>query len=121
MYRERASRVDGVVVWTRTAPEGDGGPVYPVLPDGCMDLLWIGGRLSVAGPDTHAFTPQLSGAGGGFTDAVGVRFAPGIAPALLGVPAHELRDRRVDLTDLWPGPAGRDIAERVAAATDPAA
>ncbi|MFC9745528.1 helix-turn-helix domain-containing protein [Streptomyces niveus] len=121
MYRERASRVDGVVVWTRTAPESDDGPVYPVLPDGCMDLLWIGGRLSVAGPDTHAFTPSRSGPGGGFTDAVGVRFAPGIAPALLGVPAHELRDRRVDLTDLWPGPAGRDIAERVAAATDPAA
>ncbi|MET9551663.1 helix-turn-helix domain-containing protein [Streptomyces sp. NPDC006645] len=121
MYRERASRVEGVVVWTRTAPERDDGPVYPVLPDGCMDLLWIGGRLSVAGPDTRAFTPDLSGDGGGFEDAVGVRFAPGVAPALLGVAAHELRDRRVDLTDLWPGPEGRDIAERVAAATDPAA
>ncbi|MFC8824552.1 helix-turn-helix domain-containing protein [Streptomyces sp. NPDC057137] len=120
MYRERASRVEGVVVWTRTAPERDDGPVYPVLPDGCMDLLWIGGRLSVAGPDTHAFTPDLAG-GDGFADAVGVRFAPGIAPALLGVPAHELRDRRVDLTDLWPGSEGRDTAERVAAATDPAA
>jgi len=51
----------------------------------------------------------------------GSAFAPGIAPALLGVPAHELRDRRVDLTDLWPGSEGRDIAERVAATTDPAA
>lgn len=89
-----------------------------------MDLLWIGGRLSVAGPDTHAFTPEprgASGAGGGFADAVGVRFAPGVAPALLGVPAYELRDRRVDLADLWPGPEAREIAERVAAATDPVA
>ncbi|MEV0774209.1 DUF6597 domain-containing transcriptional factor [Streptomyces sp. NPDC050428] len=120
MYRERASQVEGVVVWTRTAPEHDDGPVYPVLPDGCMDLLWIGGRLSVAGPDTHAFTPDLSD-GGPVADAMGVRFAPGIAPALLGVPAHELRDRRVDLTDLWPGPEGRDTAERVATAADPAA
>lgn len=111
--------MEGVVVWTRTAPERADGPVYPVLPDGCMDLLWIDGRLSVAGPDTHAFTPDLTSAGSGFADAAGVRFAPGVAPALLGVPAHELRDRRVDLTDLWPGPEGRDIAERVAAATDP--
>lgn len=86
-----------------------------------MDLLWIGGRLTVAGPDTRAFTPALPADGGGFPDAVGVRFAPGVAPALLGVPAHELRDRRVDLTDLWPGPEARDIAERVATATDPAA
>ncbi|MET4924054.1 helix-turn-helix domain-containing protein [Streptomyces sp. PSRA5] len=123
MYRERASRAEGVVVWSRTAPERDDAPVYPVLPDGCMDLLWIGGRLRVAGPDTHAFTPDPAGAagGGGFVDAVGVRFAPGIAPALLGVPAYELRDRRVDLTDLWPGPEGREVAERVAAAGDPAA
>lgn len=93
-----------------------------------MDLLWIGGRLTVAGPDTHAFTPDLpgvdggaGGGGGGSADAVGVRFAPGIAPALLGVPAYELRDRRVDLTDLWPGPESRRIAERLAAAGDPAA
>ncbi|MEU0956898.1 helix-turn-helix domain-containing protein [Streptomyces niveus] len=122
MYSERASHAEGVVVWTRTAPERDDGPVYPVLPDGCMDLLWTGGRLSVAGPDTHAFAPKLSrGGGGGFADVVGVRFAPGVAPALLGVPAHELRDRRVELADLWPGPEAREIAERVATATDPAA
>ncbi|MFD3923838.1 DUF6597 domain-containing transcriptional factor [Streptomyces sp. NPDC058595] len=121
MYRERASRAEGVVVWTRTAPERDDGPVYPVLPDGCMDLLWTGGRLSVAGPDTHAFAPDLSNGAGGFADVVGVRFAPGVAPALLGVPAHELRDQRVALADLWPGPEAREIAERVAAATDPAA
>ncbi|TXL89222.1 DUF6597 domain-containing transcriptional factor [Streptomyces sp. IB2014 016-6] len=121
MYSERASHTEGVVVWARTAPERDEGPVYPVLPDGCMDLLWTGGRLSVAGPDTHAFAPKLSDGGGGFADVVGVRFAPGVAPALLGVPAHELRDQRVALADLWPGPEAREIAERVAAATDPAA
>ncbi|MFF2186890.1 DUF6597 domain-containing transcriptional factor [Streptomyces sp. NPDC058155] len=121
MYRERASHAEGVVVWTRTAPERDDGPLYPVLPDGCMDLLWTGGRLSVAGPDTHAFAPKLSNGGGGFAEVVGVRFAPGVAPALLGVPAHELRDRRVELSDLWPGPEAREIAERVATATDPAA
>lgn len=123
MYRERASHIEGVVVWSRTAPaEPDAGPVYPVLPDGCMDLLWVGGRLSVAGPDTHAFAPEPRADGSsGFTDVVGVRFAPGVAPTVLGVPAHELRDRRVELADLWPGPESREIVERVATAADPAA
>lgn len=87
-----------------------------------MDLLWIGGRLGVAGPDTHAYQPNLQGGTvGGGGECVGVRFAPGIAPALLGVPAHELRDLRVDLADLWPGPESREIVERVATAADPAA
>ncbi|WP_329379710.1 helix-turn-helix domain-containing protein [Streptomyces sp. NBC_01716] len=121
MYRERASRADGVVVWTRTARVPGGGPVYPVLPDGCMDLLWIGGRLGVAGPDTHAYQPDLPADATGGGVCVGVRFAPGIAPALLGVPAYELRDRRVDLADLWPGAEAREIAERIGTAADPAA
>ena len=120
VYEERASRVEGAVVWTRTAPEPGGGPVYPVLPDGCMDLLWLGGRLTVAGPDTHAHVPQAPEATGG-GDCTGVRFAPGTAPVLLGVPACELRDRRVALADLWPEREAREVAERVAAATDPAA
>ncbi|MET8326525.1 DUF6597 domain-containing transcriptional factor [Streptomyces sp. NPDC005181] len=113
-YEERESRLDGAVVWTRQVSHG---PVRPVLPDGCMDLLWIDGRLLVAGPDTHAYESSEV-AGGRFT---GIRFAPGTAPALLGVPAHELRDRRVDLADLWPGAEVRVLTERVADAADPAA
>ncbi|WP_406456358.1 helix-turn-helix domain-containing protein [Streptomyces sp. NBC_00876] len=113
-YEERVSRLDGAKVWTLTVPRGS---VHPVLPDGCMDLLWIGGRLLVAGPDTHAEPPAGTG-GGTFT---GIRFAPGTAPALLGVPAHELRDRRVALAELWPGPLVRELTERVAGAVDPAA
>lgn len=113
-YEERASRIDGARVWTLTVPQGS---VHPVLPDGCMDLLWIGGRLLVAGPDTRAETP--SGPDGG--SYVGIRFAPGTAPALLGVPAHELRDRRIALADLWPEALVRELTERVAGAADPAA
>jgi hypothetical protein len=37
-----------------------------------------------------------------------VCFAPGTAPTYLGVPAHELRDRRVELADVWAGP-GRAV------------
>ena len=98
VYVERASRLPGAVVWTNT-PSRPG--VGRVLPDGCMDLLWHHGRLMVAGPDTRAYLP------GGVTGPwAGVRFYPGAAPALLGVPAHELRDRRVELTDLWPASTG---------------
>ncbi|MFI6208506.1 helix-turn-helix domain-containing protein [Streptomyces sp. NPDC051041] len=111
MYAERASRLTGAVVWTNTPAGPD---AARVLPDGCMDLLWHEGRLLVAGPDTHAHLTAEPG------PWAGIRFPPGTAPALLGVPAHELRDRRVDLADLWPAARVRRLAARVAAAPDPA-
>ncbi|MEU8921193.1 helix-turn-helix transcriptional regulator [Kitasatospora sp. NPDC048545] len=116
-YVERASRVPGAVVWTKRAVGPTGADTAgPVLPDGCMDLLWTPGRLLVAGPDTRAFRP-----GPGLTGPwTGVRLRPGAAPALLGVPAHELRDRRVDLSDLRPGAEVRRLTERIDAASDPA-
>ncbi|MEV7782112.1 helix-turn-helix domain-containing protein [Kitasatospora sp. NPDC088351] len=51
----------------------------------------------------------------------GIRFYPGTAPALLGVPAHELRDQRVDLAGLWPGAKVRRLTEQIDVAPDPAA
>ncbi|WP_406408065.1 helix-turn-helix transcriptional regulator [Streptomyces halstedii] len=114
-YEERASRLGGAVVWTWSGPRD---PARPVLPDGCMDLLWYGGTLMVAGPDTRAFTPDGTAGDG---RSAGVRFAPGTAPALLGVPARELRDRRVPLDALWPGAWVRGLTERIGAAADPAA
>lgn len=95
MYAERPSRlVPGAVVWTVDATVADG----RVLPDGCMDLLWSGGRLLVAGPDTtaHATAPVPAG-----RPVSGVRLPPGTAPVVLGVPADELRDQRPDLAAVW--------------------
>ncbi|MBP5870671.1 helix-turn-helix domain-containing protein [Streptomyces scabiei] len=112
MYVERASRLDGAVVWTAGPGEPGAGRV---LPDGCMDLLWHEGRLLVAGPDTRAYV--TGGSPGGWA---GLRFFPGQAPAFLGVPAHELRDRRVALADLWSPAAVRRLTARVNAAGDPA-
>ncbi|WP_446033823.1 DUF6597 domain-containing transcriptional factor, partial [Streptomyces olivaceus] len=112
MYAERVSRLTGAVVWTSTPTEPGPGRV---LPDGCMDLLWHDGRLLVAGPDTRAYVT-----GGGQSLWAGVRFHPGTAPALLGVPAAELRDRRVELADLWPAARARRLTARVNAAPDPA-
>ncbi|MGY4926779.1 helix-turn-helix domain-containing protein [Streptomyces sp. 900105755] len=113
MYKERASRLPGAVVWVN-AP-GDGG-AGRVLPDGCMDLLWHEGRLLVAGPDTRAY---VTGGGGG--EWVGLRFYPGTAPELLGVPAYALLDQRVELSELWPAADVRRLRDRVGGAGDPAA
>lgn len=113
MYMERPARLPGAVVWSR-GPSGS--TVGAVLPDGCMDLLWHEGRLLVAGPDTRAYVPE--GAAGHWA---GVRFYPGTGPTFLGVPAHELRDLRVDLADLWPASEVRHRTARVAAAADPVA
>ncbi|MER5948710.1 helix-turn-helix transcriptional regulator [Streptomyces sp. NPDC001904] len=118
-YTERAARVPGAVLWTRTLDPGHG-PVAPVLPDGCMDLLWLGqgaGELRIAGPDTRAHRPAVDTV----THYAGIRFAPGAAPAWLGVPAHELRDRGVGLADLWPSARVRRLTERIGTAADPAA
>ncbi|MFC9295469.1 helix-turn-helix domain-containing protein [Streptomyces sp. NPDC057011] len=110
MYEEAPSAaVPGAVLWRA---RGNGGAV---LPDGCMDLLWVDGRLLVAGPDT---VPHPAGEvpGGAFA---GIRLAPGTAPALLGVPAHVLRDRRVELAELWPAREVRRLAGLVAGFGDP--
>ncbi len=93
MYRERTSRVPGGFVWTSVATRDDA----RVLPDGCMDFLWDGESISIAGPDTHA---QVFQADSG-TVMTGLRFAPGFAPRILGVPAGEFTDQRVPLDAVW--------------------
>ncbi|WP_433658119.1 helix-turn-helix domain-containing protein [Nocardia sp. CA-128927] len=112
-YRERPSRFGEAVVWTRTVTGDD--VAMPVLPDGCIDLLWVGGRLVIAGPDTRAYRPVVAVE----TRYVGIRFFPGTAPALLGVPADELRDQRIELGDVWSSGVVRRLSERLGEADDP--
>lgn len=113
-YRERVSTVPGAVVWTSASTGAD---ASPVLPDGCMDLLWRSDteRLLVAGPDTR---PQAAEGELGVR-WTGLRLSPGHAPAVLGVRAEELRDRRVDLSDLWGVSRVRALTARVAASAAP--
>jgi AraC-like DNA-binding protein len=82
---------------------------HPVLPDACIDIVWNGTQLRVAGPATGP--AQVLGR----ATYVGVRFQPGAAPGALGVAASELLDRSVPLRDLW-GRSADDLAERLAAA-----
>jgi AraC-like DNA-binding protein len=101
------------VLWRRTI--GPAGAVARILPDGCLDLIWADGRLVVAGPDTAAQV-VTSPPGRRY---VALRFDPGVGPAVLGLPADELRDRGVRLDALWPAAVVRRLTERVAAAPDP--
>jgi AraC-like DNA-binding protein len=82
-----------------------------VLPDACADIVFVAGRLIVAGPATAASQARPTPGQG----RCGVRFRIGSAGAALGLPAAELLDQSVSLAELW-GPAGRRLEDRVAAA-----
>jgi AraC-like DNA-binding protein len=117
-YRELAPppALAGVLacVWTQTA--GPAGRHHRVLPDGCADIVWLAGeRLVVAGTATG---PELVALPPG-SSTLGVRFRPGAAGRVLGLPASELLNQGPPLEAVW-GPAGRRLAERVGEATDPA-
>jgi AraC-like DNA-binding protein len=114
MHRERPPRPElrrhVSCVWFERAGDRD-----HVLPDGFVDLVF-GRSLWVRGPDTRRHGIETV-PGSAF---VGVRFRPGAAPFVLGMPASELTDSRVFLRELW-GPFADELTERMAAASDPAA
>jgi AraC-like DNA-binding protein len=115
-YREHSSPTPWRdLVETAWVVDGPGDPVR-VLPDGCMDLIRMDGRIVVAGPDTTASISQR-----GPEPFVGLRFRPGVLPRLLGVPAAELRDQRIALDELRPVRPRPRLTEVVAdlAATRP--
>jgi AraC-like DNA-binding protein len=101
--------VVGAVLWQRTV---DGARVRtPIMPDGCMDLIWDGDHLFVAGPDTAARW-HLSQAG---TIYVALRFSGGLGPTLLDVPADRLRNQTANLDELWPALPVQMLTEQVEA------
>ena len=71
-----------------------------VVPDACVDLIWTGERVIVAGPDTGPRWVTLRPG----SRLVGVRLRPGVAGRVLGLPASELRDVSTDAVDVL----GRD-------------
>lgn len=86
-----------------------------VLPDGCIDLLWMhGGGTYVVGPNTAAFVVGLKPG----DRLAGARLRPGAAPALLGVAAESVRDATVPVEQLW-GDAGARLADTLADHADP--
>ncbi|WP_349656698.1 helix-turn-helix domain-containing protein [Xanthomonas sp. 10-10] len=79
-----------------------------VLPDGCVDLIWDGVSLFVAGPDQTANMACVA-AGSVLT---GVRLSAGAAAGVLGVPLHHLANQRVALEELW-GARGHHWQQRL--------
>lgn len=89
----------------------DGPGAGTVLPDGCVDVVWTGSELIVAGADTRVARGGVAVPG---PVRLGVRFRVGAAGAALGLPAHELTDQRVRIGELWRD--GDEVADRLAAA-----
>ena len=113
-YRELITRDDLVAcVWTRDP--SDHPRTHRILPDACVDIVSVDGRLIVAGPATQAHLATTAG------PTFGVRFRIGAAGAALGLPAAELLDVSVPLEDVWSAAEARRIAERAANARQLAA
>jgi AraC-like DNA-binding protein len=88
-------------------------PAYPVLPDGCADLLYTGGReLQLVGSMTAAQSFALSKG----SETFGIRFRPAMAALFVRAPWEELIDRTVAaegtnaLAERLERPAGRIAA-----------
>lgn len=86
-----------VCTWTASISDGSMDYCHRVLPDGCVDIVWVNDTAPVvAGPATHAclvcYPPR--------SIVVGVRCRPGLAADLLGIPAPALLNQEVPLRDV---------------------
>lgn len=91
------------------------GHVHRVLPDGCMDLVALGGELRVVGAMQQAIVVPASESA-----VLGVRLRPGEAARLFAGLPRELTDSDAPLEALW-GDAGRRLADALLAVLDDAA
>jgi AraC-like DNA-binding protein len=99
--------------WMRQTAEEDPGDPVLILPDGCVDLLWREGELILAGLDKAARPAPVSPG----ERILGLRLRPGMAGAVLGMPASEVLDVHVKLEELLGEPA-TELAERLAESED---
>jgi AraC-like DNA-binding protein len=84
--------------WTQSIVGSQSEYAHRVLPDGCIDIVFINDDPPVVvGPWTDAFVVRFAAG----TRIVGARLHPGRAPSLLGVPAAELLNRFVPLSAVW--------------------
>jgi AraC-like DNA-binding protein len=101
-YREYlppiALREHVLCFWTQSIQHSNKVYAHRVLPDACLDLVFFQGQPpAVIGPWTESFIAQLAPG----TRITGVRFHPGKAAAILGLPASELINQEAALGDLW--------------------
>jgi AraC-like DNA-binding protein len=101
--------------WVRRVPAETGSGSTLILPDGCVDLVWRDGKLVVAGLDRRARPSPIRPG----ETIVGLRLRPGVAGAVLGIPASEVLDERPALEDVV-NRGTRELPERLAEANDEA-
>src|ERR1700684_1186287 len=100
-YREYlppiALREHVLCLWTQSIQRSDAVYAHRVLPDACLDLVFFQGQPpAVIGPWAESFIAPLSPG----TRITGVRFHPGKAAAILGLPASALINQEAELGDL---------------------
>jgi AraC-like DNA-binding protein len=91
---------------------------YPVLPDGCVDIVYSPGtnrELQVVGAMTSARKFSLVPGQIGF----GVRFRPAMSQAFLPVPGLDTTDQSIALNDIW-GADARRLVDQISEARSPA-
>ena len=86
-----------------------------IVPDACVDLIWSGEGLRIAGPDTRARLVTLAPG----TRFVGVRLRPGVAGAVLRVPASELCNCTADAAEVVGYEVAAPLLEALAGGGDP--
>ncbi len=108
MYVEQKSRIAGAILW-QDRPDNAPQQALTVLPDGCMDILLSNGSLLLSGADTVPFhiPPEQS------TVHDGLRFSPGVLPALLGIPAKEFVNDRILLDQFLPSAVVRRAQQQI--------
>jgi len=87
---------------------------YPVLPDGCVDIVYspsVARGLQLVGTMTTARKFAISAGDVQF----GVRFRPAMSRSFLPLPGLDTLDQLIALSDVWGAPAGR-LAEQIAEA-----
>jgi AraC-like DNA-binding protein len=119
-YRERSPAPElarhVANVWVLEVGVEGGGYEHRTVPNGSVEISHTLGtdRVEISGPQRG---PLVTRVGPG-TTVVGMRIRPGAAPSILGPPASELVDLRVDAERLW-GPGVAALAERLGEAGAP--
>jgi AraC-like DNA-binding protein len=104
-----------VCVWVQRVMRSSPPYAHRTVPNGSIEIVCrIGEAPEIVGLQTGT-REELIPPG---TDVVGVRFRPGAAPAVLGMPASEFVDVAVDADEVW-GRGTVRLAEAIAGAATP--
>ena len=102
-------------LWVQQIPPDSGAYLHRSTPDGSMEITYRPGSVPLlVGPRTRPSEETLAPG----TTIVGVRFRPGVAAAVAGMPASELVDRSFNLNDVW-GRRADQLTDRLADAGSP--